>query len=209
MEWLNYHHLLYYWTVVRTGGVASAARELRLSQPTVSAQVRTLEGALGETLLVKKGRGLTTTEMGRVVFRYADEIFTLGRELQDVVRGRPTGKVARLVVGIADALPKMLVRRLLQPATTLREPTQMVCLEGKTEVLVAELAQYRLDLVLADTPVPPSIKVKAFSHLLGETGVTWFAAARLGDGWRRRFPRSLDGARNGGTARSPARPWTA
>jgi LysR family transcriptional activator of nhaA len=194
MEWLNYHHLLYFWTVVRSGGVAPAARELRLSQPTVSAQVRALEAALGETLLVRQGRGLAPTEMGRVVFRYADEIFSLGRELQDAVRGRPTGRAPRLAVGVTDALPKMLVRRLLEPATALPAPFALVCLEDKADALLAELAQFRLDLVLSDSPVPESIKVKAFSHLLGETGITWFAGRGLAGKWRRRFPRSLDGA---------------
>jgi LysR family transcriptional activator of nhaA len=194
MEWLNYHHLLYFWTVVRAGGVAAAARELRLSQPTISAQVHALEESFGERLLARQGRGLTTTDMGRLVFRYADEIFALGRELRDAVRGRPTGKALRLVVGIGDALPKMLVQRLLEPATRLPEPVRLVCHEDKAEALLAELAQFRLDLVLADTPVPPTIKVKAFSHLLGETGITWFATRDLARRLRRGFPRSLDGA---------------
>ncbi len=194
MEWLNYHHLLYFWTVVRSGGVAHAARELRLAQPTVSGQIRLLEGVLGEKLLERAGRRVVPTEIGRMVFRYADEIFALGRELQDALKGRPTGRPARLNVGIVDAMPKMVVRRLLEPALALPEPVRMTCIEDKAEVLLAELALHHLDVVLADTPVPPGIKVKAYAHLLGDTGVTWFAAPTLAATYRRRFPASLDGA---------------
>jgi LysR family transcriptional activator of nhaA len=194
VEWLNYHHLLYFWTVVRTGGVASAARELRLSQPTVSGQLRVLEHAIGEKLLERAGRGVVPTDVGRMVFRYADEIFSLGRDLKDALAGRPTGRPARLNVGIVDAMPKIVVQRLLEPALSLPEPIQMTCLEDKADVLLAELAIYRLDLVLSDTPTPPGIRVKAYSHLLGETGVTWFATPKLAARVRRGFPRSLDGA---------------
>jgi LysR family transcriptional activator of nhaA len=194
MEWLNYHHLLYFWTVVRTGGVANAARELRLSQPTVSGQLRALEESLGERLLVRGGGRMTPTEVGRMVFRYADEIFTLGRELQDALKGRPTGRPERLNVGIVDSMPKVVVRRLLEPALALPHRVQMACHEDKAEVLLAELAVFHLDLVLSDTPLPPGIKVRAYSHVLGDTGVTWFAVPELAARYRRRFPRSLDGA---------------
>jgi LysR family transcriptional activator of nhaA len=194
MEWLNYHHLLYFWTVVRTGGVANASKELRLAQPTVSGQIRVLEHVLGEKLLERAGRRVVPTEVGRMVFRYADEIFALGRELQDAIKGRPTGRPTRLTVGIVDALPKMVVRRLLEPALALAEPVQMVCHEDKAESLLAELAQFHLDLVLSDAPVPPGVKVKAYAHLLGETDVTWFASPKLAATYQRRFPASFDGA---------------
>ena len=194
MEWMNYHHLLYFWTVVRTGGVANAARELRLAQPTVSGQIRALEHALGEKLLERSGRRIVPTEVGRMVFGYAEEIFAAGRELQDALKGRPTGRPARLIVGIVDAMPKAIVRRLLEPALALAEPIRMTCHEDKAEVLLADLAVYQLDLVLADAPVPPSIKIKAYSHLLGETGVTWFASPKLATAHRKQFPMSLDGA---------------
>jgi LysR family transcriptional regulator, transcriptional activator of nhaA len=194
MEWLNFHHLLYFWTVVRMGGVAAGARELRLAQPTVSGQLRVLEHTLGEKLLVRQGRGVVPTEMGKLVFRYADEIFGLGRELQDTLRGRSLARAPRLHVGVADALPKVLVRRLLEPALSLADPVSLVCTEDKIEGLLADLAQFRLDLVLADAPAPPTVKIKAFSHLLGETDVTWFATRTLAKRWRRGFPGSLDGA---------------
>ena len=121
-DWLNYHHLLYFWTVAREGSVARAAARLSLAQPTVSAQVRALEDALGEPLFTRTGRRLVLTDVGRVVLRYADEIFATGRELLDAVRGRPTGRPIRFAVGVADALPKMIAYRLLEPAWHLDEP---------------------------------------------------------------------------------------
>src|SRR5512147_108562 len=127
MEWLNYHHLLYFWTVARTGGVSAASAELRLAQPTISGQLRALEDALGEKLFHRVGRRLELTDVGRMVYRYADEIFTLGRELMDAVRGRPTGRPLRLAVGVADQLAKLITYRLIEPALKLPEPVHVVC----------------------------------------------------------------------------------
>jgi LysR family transcriptional activator of nhaA len=194
MEWLNYHHLLYFWTVVHEGSVAKAADKLRLAQPTVSGQIRALEEALGEKLFARSGRHLVPTEIGRVVYRYADEIFSLGRELMDTLKDRPTGRPVRLVVGIADAVSKLIAYRLLEPALSLPEPIQVVCREDKPERLLADLAVHGVDLVLSDAPVPTSVRVKAFSHLLGECGVTVFAAPSRAAALRRRFPQSLGGA---------------
>ncbi|MEM7677883.1 MAG: LysR family transcriptional regulator, partial [Myxococcota bacterium] len=92
MEWLNYHHLLYFWAVAKEGSVAKASEVLRLAQPTVSGQVKQLEHALGEQLFQRKGRNLVLTDAGELVFGYADEIFGLGRELMDSLRGRPSGR---------------------------------------------------------------------------------------------------------------------
>lgn len=194
MEWLNYHHLLYFWTVAREGSLVAAGRELRLSHPTLSAQIRALEERLGEPLFLRAGRKLTLTETGRVVYRYADEIFSLGREMVDTVKGRASGRPLRLDVGIADAVPKLVVRRLLQPALTLPEPVRLVCHEGSHERLLADLALHSLDIVIADAPVPPGSSVRAFNHLLGESGVSFFATRALARSYRRGFPRSLDGA---------------
>jgi LysR family transcriptional activator of nhaA len=194
MEWLNYHHLLYFWMVVREGGVGKAAEKLRLAQPTISGQLRTLEASLGEKLFTRSGRTLALTDVGRIVYRYADEIFTLGRELRETVKGRPTGRPARLVVGIADVLPKLVVHRLLQPALQTGEPVRLVCYEDKPERLFAELALHNLDLVLTDAPMPPSVRVRAFNHLLGETPVGIFGHAKIVARVRRGFPKSLERA---------------
>ena len=109
MDWLNYHHLLYFWTVVRKGGVSKAAEELHLSQPTVSAQVRSLETAIGEPLFTRKGRVQTLTDVGRVVYQHADEIFGIGRDLIDTLNGRPGQRAVPLTVGVANAVPKLVV----------------------------------------------------------------------------------------------------
>jgi len=194
MEWLNYHHLLYFWVVAREGGLVPAGKVLHLSHPTLSAQVHALEGRLGEKLFTKVGRRLVLSETGRVVFRYADEIFTLGREMVDTVKGRSTGQPLRLDVGIVDVVPKLVARRLLQPALSLAEPVRIVCSEGSYETLLADLALHTLDLVISDAPVPPGSSVRAFSHALGETGISFFGAKSLAQAYKRSFPRSLDGA---------------
>jgi LysR family transcriptional activator of nhaA len=194
MEWLNYHHLLYFWTVAREGSVAAATRTLGLAQPTISGQIRQLERQLDQTLFRRQGRSLVLTDVGRVVYRYADEIFGLGRELMDVLRSRPTGRPLRLTVGVSDAVPKLIAARLLAPAFRLGQALHLVCREDRAERLLAELALHVLDLVIADAPIPPQVGVRGFSHLLGECGVTIFAAPALAQRHRRGFPRSLDGA---------------
>ncbi len=194
MEWLNYHHLLYFWTIARLGSVAAASEELRLAQPTLSGQLRLLEESLGEKLFHRVGRRLVLTEMGQTVYRYADEIFSLGRELMDAVQRRPTGRPLRFVVGIADVVPKLIAYRLLEPALRLGEKIRLVCREDKVDQLLGELALHRVDLVLSDAPIGPGVNVRAFNHLLGECSVAFFGTAGLASTYRRGFPRSLDGA---------------
>jgi LysR family transcriptional regulator, transcriptional activator of nhaA len=193
MEWLNYHHLLYFWTVVREGGVSRAAEKLSLAQPTVSAQVRLLEDTLGDKLFERQGRRLVLTDAGRLVYRYADEIFGIGRELVEALKGRPSmGRPLPLSVGVVNAVPKLIVQRLLQPAMSGDQPIHLVCREDSTETLLGELAVHALDVVISDVPAPPHVRVKVFSHLLGESGTMFFAAGALASKLRRRFPRSLN-----------------
>jgi LysR family transcriptional activator of nhaA len=193
MHQLNYHHLLYFWTVAREGGVSRAALALHLTQPTVSSQLRILERSVGERLFTKVGRKLALTETGRLVYRYADEIFSIGQELVHSLRGRPTGRPRRLVVGVADVLPKLIAYRILEPALRMPEPVQIICHEDKPERLLAELSLHGLDMILSDAPLPSGSHAHAFTHLLGESGLSVFAAPPLAGGLRRRFPRSLDG----------------
>lgn len=194
MEWLNYNHLRYFWAVAREGSLVAAGKVLRLSHPTLSAQIHALEDQLGEKLFVRVGRRLALTEMGRLVYRYAEEIFSLGLEMVDTVKGRASGQFLRLDVGIVDVVPKLVVRRLLQPALSLPQPIRLVCHEDTYDKLLADLALHTLDLVISDAPVPPGSNVRAFNHLLGETGVSFFGTKSLADSYRRAFPKSLNGA---------------
>lgn len=194
MEWVNYQHLLYFWLVAREGGLVPAGKLLRLSHSTLSAQVHALEDHLGEKLFSKVGRKLALTESGRVVFRYADEIFTIGREMMDTVKGRATGQPLRLDVGVVDVVPKLVVRELLQPALALPEPVRLVCHEDSYEKLLGDLALHSLDIVIADSPVPAGSSVRAFNHLLGETGVSFVGAKPLARRFAKGFPGSLHGA---------------
>ncbi|MEW6775799.1 MAG: LysR family transcriptional regulator [Bdellovibrionota bacterium] len=194
MEWLNYHHLYYFWTVARLGSIARAREDLRLAQPTISAQIRALEKSLGEKLFAKAGRGLVLTEAGRVVYRYASEIFSLGRELQDTLGDRPAGRPLRLQVGVANQLPKLIAYRLLEPVLRLPQAVHLVCREDSPEKLLTALALHEFDVVLSDSPALPHVAVRAFSHLLGSSPVGIFGTPALAKGCRRGFPRSLEGA---------------
>jgi LysR family transcriptional regulator, transcriptional activator of nhaA len=194
VEMLNHHHLYHFWTVVREGGVTRASEKLHVSQPTISGQLRELEEALGEKLLARSGRTVALTDIGRVVYRYADEMLGLDRDLLDAVRGRRPIRPGKLAVGVAMVVPKLVAYQMLEPALRLPEPIQLECIHERPERLLAELAIYGLDVVLADAPAPPAVKVRAYSHLLGECAVSVFGTERVAAAHRRGFPRSLDGA---------------
>ncbi len=194
MEWLNYHHLLYFWSVAKHGTVAKACAELRLAQPTISKQIGLLEDTLGEKLFVRTGRHLVLTEMGRIVFKHAEDIFSIGQDLLNTVKGRASSSQSRLNIGVVDVVPKLLATRLLDSAIRQSPGIRLICWEDKLDQLLADLAIHGLDLVIADTPAPPSIKVQAYSHLLGESGITFFAKSKLAVQYRRNFPQSLNGA---------------
>ncbi len=195
MEWLNYHHLLYFWAVAKEGSVVAASAMLHLAHPTISGQIHQLERNLGEKLFVKRGRNLTLTEIGQIAFRYADEIFTLGQEFQGIVRGTAQGRPIRLVVGVSNFVPKAIVQRILEPVFALDEAIQLVCREdNSTEAFMGELAVHEIDVVLSDAPARPLAAVRPYSHLIGECGTVLLASAELA----RRFGKGplgrLDGA---------------
>lgn len=191
MEWLNYHHLLYFWAVAKHGSITRASTVLRLAHPTISGQIHQLEQLLGKKLFVRTGRNLVLTEAGRVAFRYADEIFTLGQELQHAMKGRSA--TPRLVVGVSDVIAKSIVHRILEPAFQLRDKVRVVCREARSaDAFMGELAVHAIDVVLADAPAGPGTPVRTFSHPLGECGTSFFAAPSLARRCRGGFPRSLN-----------------
>ena len=190
---LNYQHLLYFWTVVREGSIARACEVLHLSAPAVSTQLKTLEARLGEKLLEKSGRTLVPTEVGHVVYRYAEEIFNIGRDLLDTLAQRPTGRPLRLVVGIDDVLPKEIAYRLLDPALRIAQPVRLVCHEGTLERLTADLAAHDVDVVLSDAPMSPRLDVRAYNHPLGRCDVLWMGPRTLAKKLIRGYPQSLNG----------------
>lgn len=194
MEWLNYHHLLYFWVVAREGTVTAASRELRLAPSTISAQIHLLEDACGQKLFRRSGRNLVMTDTGKVVYRYAEEIFTLGREMLDTLNGRPTGQPMRLRVGVAMVVPKLVIQRLLRPVFGLEDPVRLICVENSPDKLLAELALHNLDVVLTDSPMTPRVNVRAYNHLLGECSMTLFGTRALCEKYREGFPQSLHDA---------------
>ncbi len=191
---LNYHHLRLFWAVAREGNLTRASKELGLAPQTVSVQIRDLEAELNEQLFVRTGRRLVLTDTGTLVFRFADEIFAVGRELLETLRGQPSERPLRLVVGIASVLPKLIVHHLIEPTLHLDTPVRILCREGTPEHLLADLALHRVDVVLSDAPLPPRISVRAYNHHLGRCGVTFMASRDLANRLRKEFPKSLDQA---------------
>lgn len=194
MNWLNYHHLQYFWVVAREGSVARASEILHVTPATISIQLRDLEKSLGVELFRKSGRGLALTDMGVAVQAYADDIFATGQELLDMVNGRPVGGPMTLRVGIKDVLPKLVAYQLIAPTLEMSEEIQLYCAEGDITKLIADLAIHKLDVVLSDTPIDPSMKVKAYSHLLGESDVVFVGTKQFAKKLRDKFPESLNGA---------------
>ncbi len=194
MDWLNYHHLLNFWLVAREGTVQRASELLHVTPASVSVQVRQLERSLGVRLFKKQGRGLVLTEMGEQVAEYANTIFATGREMMEMIKGRPVGRPLELRVGIREVMPKLVAFQLLQPALELDQPVRLICHEGEMSELIADLAIHKLDVVLTDTALDSLYRVQAHSHRLGSSNVTIVGAKELADRYRRNFPSSLDGA---------------
>ena len=184
---INYKHLHYFWVVAKQGGIVRASERLHLTPQTISAQISQLEDSLGESLFSKAGRNLELTETGRLVLSYADEIFSLGGELEEAVRNIPSGRPVVFKVGVADVVPKSIAYRLLAPALDLPDPVRIVCRENSLETLLAELALHRIDMVIADGPIPPGVNVRGFNHALGECGISFLAVAKLAKELRRKF----------------------
>ena len=186
----SYRHLYYFWVVAKEGGMARAADRLGMAVQTISTQVRELERALGHTLLEPAGRGLSLTEAGIAAMRQAEQIFQLGERLPDLLRDTVGKPAMRLTVGVADSLPKLVVLHLLQPV--LKAPRlRLVCHVDEYADLLGDLALHRLDVVLADKPVPPNPNLKVYSHPLGSSTLAWYAPPALAAAAQRGFPQSL------------------
>jgi len=194
MSNLNLKHLRYFWAVAANGSIARASEILHLTPQTISGQLRELEEQLDAKLFQKSGRNLVLTDTGRVVFSYADEMFRLGDELQDVLEGRIPGAALTLTVGVAMVVPKLLAYRVLEPVLRMPDPVRLVCQEAPLADLLADLSVHKLDLVLADSPISPALNIRAYNHLLGESGISFFAAAKKARNYTAGFPRSLNGA---------------
>jgi LysR family transcriptional activator of nhaA len=194
MEYLNYHHLRYFWTVARKGGVRKAAEELHVSQPSISAQLQLLEESLGQKLFQRSGRNLVLTDAGQLVLNYADEIFSAGRELMNAVKQRPGKHPVRLNIGLTDAFPHLIAFEIFKGAFRSVEAVHIICREAEIALLVNALQAHRLDIVLADEPASSTLKAKTFNHRLGYSGITFCAVPALAAKLRRNFPRSLEAA---------------
>lgn len=191
---LNFKQLHHFWSVARAGGVVRAAERSGLAPQTLSGQIAALEATLGVNLFRRQGRRLVLTETGSMVLDYADEIFRLGTELEDALSSRSAGRALPFRVGVADVVPKAIAYVLLAPSMQLPEPMRIICRENKLDQLLGELAIHKLDVVLADSPLPPSMDVRGYSHKLGESAVSFFATPAIAAGLKGAFPACLDGA---------------
>jgi LysR family transcriptional activator of nhaA len=191
---LNYKHLRYFWAVAKSGSIARAADQLHVTSQSISTQLTAFQDSLGTQLLSRAGRGLELTEAGKRILRYADEIFGLGDELVAAVRDKHVDAPPPFRIGVADSVPKSVTYRILEPVLHIHDPVRMICREGRLVSLLADLAVHRLDMVIADRPMPTDIKVKAYSHLLGSSDLSVFASRALAKSMRGMFPASLDGA---------------
>jgi LysR family transcriptional regulator, transcriptional activator of nhaA len=194
MATLNYKHLRYFWMVAKAGSIARASEQLHLTPQSISGQLRELEESLGVELFRRAGRGLELTDSGRRILRYAEEIFTLGDELLDALRDESAKKALPLRIGVADSVPKLVAYRLVEPALQLPEPVRLICREGRLAALLADLAVHRLDMVIADRPMPTNLNVRGYSHLLGESTLTVFGTPALLATLEGKFPARLDEA---------------
>lgn len=194
MEFLNYHHLRYFWVAAKEGGLTRAAAKLHVSQPSICTQIQALESVVGEKLLCRSGRGLALTEAGQQVFSFAEEIFSLGEDLMNTMQQRPTKRPLRVNIGIADSLPKRMSFELIKPIFHLPQPVQASCHEWPVADLLAHLAAHRMDIVLADEPAPAASNLKLFNHLLGDSGISFCAEPKMAARLKRKFPCSLHDA---------------
>ncbi len=191
---LNFRHLYYFWVVAKEGSVTRAAERLDVAVQTISAQVALLEQSIGKALLAPQGRRLVLTEAGRIALGYADQIFLLGEQMQEVLMANDIGKTMRLTVGLSDSLPKLTASRLLEAALKLPQKVKLVCHEDDFESLLGELSVHKLDVVLTDRAVPSGTTLRVFSHLLGESEIMLFGVPALAERYKPNFPKSLNGA---------------
>lgn len=193
-EFLNYHHLRYFWTVANEGSFRRASEKLRVSQPSMCTQIKVLEASLGEALFRPSGRSLELTEFGQLIHGYAEEIFTLGSEILRATKQAPGVRALRLHVGIVDSFPKLMSYEILRPVLDHQPPVRLTCHEGKLTDLVSQLSTHRIDVVLSDEPVSPGSAGKVFNHLLGSSEITFCAMPGLARSLKGRFPKNLDDA---------------
>jgi LysR family transcriptional activator of nhaA len=194
MRHLNYSHLQYFWAVAREGSIAKASESLHVTPQTISGQLKLLDKAVGHPLFNRVGRRLVLSDMGEVVFEYADEIFSTGAELASVVRGNHMSGPKTLSLGIVSSLPKLIAERIVAPAMMAENPVRVRCHESSLEQLLSELAVHKLDLVLSDQPVPDGLGIKAYNHMLGESGMSFFSQRAHARRYRARWPGSLNDA---------------
>ena len=193
MSKLNYHHLQYFQAIAIHGSIAKASSVVHITPQALSAQLSLLEDQLGYTLFDRKGKRLVLNEMGHITLSYAQEIFTLGDELINSLKNHSTDFTSKFSIGVTDVIAKVFSFNFLKAIYTADDSIKLVCKETNLEVLLGELATNKLDAVLSDTTLPIHSPLKAYSHLVGKSGLSFFAHKSLADTLEDNFPQSLNG----------------
>jgi LysR family transcriptional activator of nhaA len=187
----NYRHLYYFWVVAKEGSMSKAAERLNMAIQTISAQVHELEKSLGYLLFKPAGRGIALTESGFKALEIADQIFSLGEKLPELLRDAASSPKSKITIGISDGLSKLVTRRLLDPIFQ-KQDIQLVAHEGEFEDLLAELALHRLDIVLADRPAPNNKNLNVYSEELIRSSIAWYIPHQLIKQIKHGFPECLN-----------------
>ncbi|MCV2883238.1 transcriptional activator NhaR [Aestuariibacter sp. AA17] len=193
MKQLNYHHLNYFYHIAREGSIAAAAKRLNLTPQTLSGQLASFEDYLGMPLFERKGKRLLLNEQGKHAYDYAEDIFRLGDELQQTLSSKLAERQLPLSVGITDVIPKRFAFEFLSTAYQESQSLKLICKEGKLDHLLAEMLFNKLDIIISDCAIPPGSKLKAYSHLINDSGLTFFASHALTKNLSGPFPDCLDG----------------
>ena len=194
VNWLNYHHLYYFWTIAQEGSIARAAEKLNVGQPTLSTQLKQLEDSLGRLLFERKNRRLTLTEPGKTAYQYAQEIFRLGSEMIEAVHDlSPLEGRAQihLEVGALDSVPKSFILELVEAAMSVTN-CHISIVEGKSDELLRELAAHRIDLMLTNSPPAVDDTGALQVRSVGKLPISFYAAPEFRPGTKS-FPDCLVG----------------
>lgn len=193
MAKLNYHHLQYFHAIATHGSIVEASKVMNITPQTLSAQLNLLETQLGYSLFERKNKRLILNDMGHITLSYAQEIFSLGDELLHSLKNHSTDFSFRFSIGVTDVIAKVFSFNFLKAIYTMDDSIKLVCKETSLEVLLGELAVNKLDAVLSDTSLPSGSPLKAYSHLVGKCGLSFFAHKSIAQRLQANFPYSLNG----------------
>lgn len=189
--WINYHHLYYFKCIAEDGSVSKAAEKLRIGQPTLSAQLKSFEDALGVQLFERQHKKIFLTEQGQVALEYAKNIFKMGSEMYEALHDRLKPLKPSLHIGALDSVPKQIVMQIVKHALNI-SPCQITLSEGKSDELLRELTAHRMDILVTNF-IPAGVDAIGLSaRSITRKNVAFYGAPKFKP-LRKDFPASLSG----------------